>query len=149
MMSWVNTVSLPIRLAASPGAHDHCVPMDEPSAETDTTAIDRSLPSRASPNCSWSTSTMEATASSLTTSVTARGKLSTAPNLGVRLLMCTILPHCSPAPGSVSASLARASRRPSAASKDMLVQRFQALASEVLMHPVHELVGRQRPIRLG
>ena len=75
MMSWVNTVSLPIRLAESPGAHDHCVPMDEPSAETDTTAIDRSLPSRASPNCSWSTSTMEATASSLTTSVTARGKL--------------------------------------------------------------------------
>src|SRR5215213_891679 len=36
-----------------------------------------------------------------------------------------------------------------AASKDMLVQRFQALASEVLMHPVHELVGRQRPIRLN
>src|SRR5215210_2135534 len=30
----------------------------------------------------------------------------------------------------------------------MLVQRFQALASEVLMDPVHELVGRQRPIRL-
>ena len=38
---------------------------------------------------------------------------------------------------------------PSAASKDMLVERFQALASEVLMHPVHELVGRQRPIRLN
>ena len=31
---------------------------------------------------------------------------------------------------------------PSAASKDMLVERFQALASEVLVHPVHELVGR-------
>src|SRR3954466_15014588 len=34
------------------------------------------------------------------------------------------------------------SSTPSAASKDMLVERFQALASEVLMHPVHELVGR-------
>jgi len=31
---------------------------------------------------------------------------------------------------------------PSAASADMLVERFQALASEVLVHPVHELVGR-------
>ena len=39
--------------------------------------------------------------------------------------------------------------RPSAASADMLVQRFQAFASEVLMDPVHELVGRQRPIRLN
>ena len=29
-----------------------------------------------------------------------------------------------------------------AASKDMLVEQFQAFASEVLMHPVHELVGR-------
>src|SRR3954453_5210137 len=31
---------------------------------------------------------------------------------------------------------------PSAASADMLVERFQAFASEVLVHPVHELVGR-------
>src|SRR3982751_2533241 len=30
----------------------------------------------------------------------------------------------------------------------MVVERFQAFASEVLMHPVHELVGRQRPLRL-
>src|SRR4051794_41665047 len=30
----------------------------------------------------------------------------------------------------------------------MLVKRFQAFASEVLMDPVHELVGRQRPLRL-
>src|SRR3954454_24017917 len=36
----------------------------------------------------------------------------------------------------------------SAVSKDILVQRFQAFASEVLVHPVHELIGRQRPIRL-
>src|SRR3954462_6091816 len=36
----------------------------------------------------------------------------------------------------------------SAVSKDMLVERFQAFASEVLVHPVHELIGRQRPIRL-
>src|SRR4051812_8490393 len=36
----------------------------------------------------------------------------------------------------------------SAVSKDMLVQRFQGFASEVLVHPVHELIGRQRPIRL-
>src|SRR3954452_21514679 len=41
-------------------------------------------------------------------------------------------------------------KRPtSAASADMLVERFQGFASEVLMHPVHELVGRQRPIRLN
>ena len=33
-------------------------------------------------------------------------------------------------------------RSTSAASADMLVERFQALASEVLVHPVHELVGR-------
>src|SRR4051812_27712733 len=32
--------------------------------------------------------------------------------------------------------------RPSAVSKDMLVKWFQAFASEVLMDPVHELVGR-------
>ena len=32
--------------------------------------------------------------------------------------------------------------RPRAASADMLVEQFQALASEVLVHPVHELVGR-------
>src|SRR4051812_30872033 len=37
----------------------------------------------------------------------------------------------------------------SAVSKDMLVKWFQAFASEVLMDPVHELVGRQRPIRLN
>src|SRR4051812_28842948 len=30
----------------------------------------------------------------------------------------------------------------------MLVERFQGFASEVLMHSVHELMGRQRPIRL-
>src|SRR3954464_4730908 len=36
----------------------------------------------------------------------------------------------------------------SAASADMLVERFQGFTSEVLMHPVHELMGRQRPIRL-
>src|SRR5215217_1148996 len=36
----------------------------------------------------------------------------------------------------------------SAASKDMLVEQFQGFASEVLMDPVHKLVGRQRPIRL-
>src|SRR3954469_19866519 len=36
----------------------------------------------------------------------------------------------------------------SAVSKDMLAERFQAFASEVLMDPVHELVGRQRPLRL-
>jgi len=30
----------------------------------------------------------------------------------------------------------------SAISKDMLVKRFQAFASEMLVHPVHELVGR-------
>src|SRR3954454_8617294 len=39
-------------------------------------------------------------------------------------------------------------RPTSAASADMLVERFQAVASEVLVHPVHELVGRQRPLRL-
>jgi len=38
---------------------------------------------------------------------------------------------------------------PSALSKDMLVERFQAFASEVLMHPVDELVSRQHPIRLN
>src|ERR671910_3635150 len=37
---------------------------------------------------------------------------------------------------------------PSALSKDILVERFQAFASEVLMHPVYELVSRQRPVRL-
>src|SRR5215210_6086407 len=31
----------------------------------------------------------------------------------------------------------------------MLVEQFQAFASEVVMDPVHELVGRQRPIRLN
>src|SRR3954469_4753128 len=39
----------------------------------------------------------------------------------------------------------RAGRRrssPSAASADMLVERFQGFTSEVLMHSVHELVGR-------
>ena len=30
----------------------------------------------------------------------------------------------------------------------MLVKRFQAFASEVLMDAVHELVSRQRPLRL-
>ena len=30
----------------------------------------------------------------------------------------------------------------------MLVERFQGFASEVLMHSVHEFVGRQWPIRL-
>src|SRR3982750_4626456 len=30
----------------------------------------------------------------------------------------------------------------------MLVEWFQGFTSEVLMDPVHELVGRQRPIRL-
>jgi hypothetical protein len=30
----------------------------------------------------------------------------------------------------------------------MLVERFQGFTSEVLMHPVHELVSGQRPIRL-
>src|SRR5215207_2896706 len=37
---------------------------------------------------------------------------------------------------------------PSAVSKDMLVERFQAFASEVPVHPVHELVSRQRSLRL-
>ena len=37
---------------------------------------------------------------------------------------------------------------PSAASADMLVDRFQGFTSEVLMHPVHELVSRQCPLRL-
>src|SRR4051794_19255667 len=37
---------------------------------------------------------------------------------------------------------------PSAVSKDMLVKQFQAFASEMLVHPIHELVGRQRPIWL-
>src|SRR3954470_20434823 len=36
----------------------------------------------------------------------------------------------------------------SAVSKDMLVEQFQAFASEMLVHPVHELVSRQGPIRL-
>src|SRR3954467_6051332 len=31
---------------------------------------------------------------------------------------------------------------PSAVSKDMLVEQFQVFASEVLVHPVHELVSR-------
>src|SRR3954464_15541198 len=31
---------------------------------------------------------------------------------------------------------------PSAVSKDILAERFQGFTSEVLMHPVHELVGR-------
>src|SRR3954451_19571991 len=30
----------------------------------------------------------------------------------------------------------------------MLVERFQGFTSEMLMHPVHELAGRQRPLRL-
>jgi len=30
-----------------------------------------------------------------------------------------------------------------------LVERFQGFASEVLMHPVHELVRRQRPRAIG
>src|SRR3954469_12228943 len=34
------------------------------------------------------------------------------------------------------------SLRPSAVSKDMLVERLQGFTSEVLMHPVHELGGR-------
>src|SRR3954453_24059750 len=36
----------------------------------------------------------------------------------------------------------------SAVSKDILAERFQAFASEVLMDPVHERVGRYRPLRL-
>src|SRR5215208_7208767 len=39
-------------------------------------------------------------------------------------------------------------RRPSALSKDMLVKRFQAFASEVPVHPVHALVGGHRSLRL-
>src|SRR4029079_7293554 len=38
---------------------------------------------------------------------------------------------------------------PSAVSADMLAERFPAFAREVLMDPVHELVSRQRPLRLN
>ena len=41
-----------------------------------------------------------------------------------------------------TASLRDSISHANAASADMLVERFQALASEVLVHPVHELVGR-------
>ena len=40
--------SFPIRFAMSPGAQDHCVPIDAPSSDTDTIATLRSFPSRAS-----------------------------------------------------------------------------------------------------
>jgi hypothetical protein len=46
--------------------------------------------------------------------------------------------------GSQASDVARfnPSTPPSAASADMLVERFQAFTSEVLMHSVHELVSR-------
>src|SRR3954452_828896 len=56
---------------------------------------------------------------------------------------CIGLAHCS---SRLEASRSKQVRvdswLPSAASADMLVERFQGFTSEVLMHPVHELVGR-------
>src|SRR3954470_14590010 len=83
--SWVRTVSLPIRLAGSPGAQDHWVPIAAPSAETDTTATERSLPARARRRCSCKRSIIEATPSSAGASETARGKGATLVCLGARL----------------------------------------------------------------
>src|SRR5215204_5904387 len=49
---------------------------------------------------------------------------------------------CEVGTASISASDVREGISTSAASADMLVERFQGFASEVLMHPVHELMGR-------
>src|SRR3954462_3270774 len=58
----------------------------------------------------------------------------------------------SPSPKTPAASASAPASWPDfgaiAVSKDMLVEQFQAFASEMLMDPVHELVSRQGPIRL-
>ncbi len=72
MRSWVSTASLPMREAMSWGEHDHCVPIAAPSADTETTANDRSWPSRASLRCSWRRSIRDAAVSSTGALVTAR-----------------------------------------------------------------------------
>lgn len=75
--SCVRTVSLPIKLAASPGAQDHCVPMAPPSLETATTATERNLPARAKASCCCSTSMIDAISSSGAASETTFGNVRT------------------------------------------------------------------------
>jgi hypothetical protein len=91
--SCVSTVSLPMSPAGSPGAHDHCVPIAPPSAETETTAMERSFPSRANARCSCKMSMIDAIDLSAGASIgTSRGILRTSAHRTVPWFLFMMLP---------------------------------------------------------